>query len=101
MVMQHRLLDFDPFVNLMIEDYKNIYPYYVTLVSIALVIPVSSAPCERGFSQQNVLKNKLRNRLSPERLSRFLMIKLVGPESNQLDFLSAAIAFGNIKPKKK
>ena len=87
--------NFDKFVELLLDDYSDIYPDFAILASVAVIIPVSSAPCERGFSHQNVLKNKLRNRLNPERLNRLMMIRLAGPGSlGNDDLLSAARAFG-------
>ena len=38
------------------EDYPNI----VTLITLALSLPVSTADCERGFSKYNLIKTKLR-----------------------------------------
>jgi len=63
---------FDSFVEILLNDSPEVYPDLVVLASVALVIPVSSAPCERGFSQQNILKSKLRNRLTPDRLDMLL-----------------------------
>ena len=83
-----------------VHYYADVYPDLVLLASIALVIPVSSAPCERGFSQQNILKSKLRNRLNPDRLNRLLMIRLNGPDED-MDFNSAARAFGSMKDRQK
>ena len=92
--------DFEKFTKLIFTDYADVYPDLVLLASIALVIPVSSAPCERGFSQQNILKSKLRNRLNPDRLNRLLMIRLNGPDED-MDFNSAARAFGSMKDRQK
>ena len=92
--------DFDNFCKLLLSDYGDVYPDLVILASIALVIPVSSAPCECGFSQQNILKTKLRNRLNPERLDRLMMIRLNGHDDN-LDYFSAARAFGSLKARQK
>lgn len=95
---------FEEFVEFLIQDYRDIYPDFVILVSVAIIIPVSSASCERGFSHQNVLKNKLRNRLNPERLNRLMMIRLAGPSHESLndqDLLSAARAFGEMKARQK
>ena len=92
--------DFENFIQLLLTGYSDNYPDLVLLASVALVIPVSSAPCERGFSHQNGLKSKLRNRLIPERLDRLLMIRLNGPD-NGTDFVSAARAFGVAKARKK
>ena len=93
---------FDKFTHLLLTVYTDVYPDLVLLASIAIVIPVSSAPCERGFSAQNILKSKLRNKLNPERLNRLLMIRLNAPdEDNKIDFLSAATAFGLVKNRLK
>ena len=92
--------DFEKFTKLILTDYADVYPDLVLLASIALVIPVSSAPCERVFSQQNILKSKLRNRLNPDRLNRLLMIRLNGPDED-MDFISAARAFGSMKDRQK
>ena len=92
--------DFDNFCKLLLSDYDDVYPDLVILASIALVIPVSSAPCECGFSQQNILKTQLRKRLNPERLDRLMMIRLNGHDDN-LDYFSAARAFGSLKARQK
>ena len=50
--------------------------------------------------EQNILKSKLRNRLNPDRLNRLLMIRLNGPDED-MDFNSAARAFGSMKDRQK
>lgn len=51
------------------------------LVSICLVLPLSTAIVERGFSTLNsVIKSKLRNRLSPETCDILMRISINGPE---------------------
>ena len=47
---------------------------------------------------QNSLKNKVRNRLNPERLNRIMFIKLVGPDIDHFDF---ARLFDNMKTRMK
>ena len=71
------------------------------LALISRVIPVSSAPCERGFSVQNSIQSKLRNRLNPERLNRMMMVRLVGPHFEDIDFLTGVRAFSVIKTRQK
>lgn len=39
-----------------------------------IVQPQSSIECERGFSAQNIVKNKSRNRLSVARLELFMCL---------------------------
>jgi hypothetical protein len=77
----------------LIRDKKDVYPDFVTLAEIASIIPVSSAPCERGFSIQNAIKTGARNRLSHNRLNRLMFIKLIGPTVENFDFNKAVKLF--------
>lgn len=96
--LTHTFIDM---IQLLLGEYSQMYPDLVKLASIAAVIPVSSAPCERGFSQQNILKNKTRNRLNPERLNRLLMIRLTGPKLLDMDFIGVCRSFNNMKDRRK
>jgi len=49
------------------------------LMSLLSVYPISSAACERGFSQMNLQQTSLRNSLQVETLSSLLMISVNGP----------------------
>ena len=95
------VLSFPQYCSKLITELDDQYPDFATLARLALIIPVSSAPCERGFSVQNALKTKVRNRLNPERLNRLMFIKLVGPDVDQFDFPVAARMFENMKPRMK
>ena len=64
------------------------------LAVIALVIPMSSADCERGFSALKRIKTRLRNRLSNRILNNLLMISIEGPELKDFDFEKAADVWG-------
>ena len=48
-------------------------------VQILQVLPVSSAACERGFSQMNLHHTAVRNRLAVTTLHNLLMISINGP----------------------
>ena len=85
-VRSYRAMNFEQFTSTLIQEYKHVHPDFVQLALISLVIPVSSAPCERGFSVQNSIKTKLRNRLNPERLNRMMMVRLVRPHLKMLIF---------------
>lgn len=50
------------------------------LVETVLVIPISSAEAERGFSVMNHVRNDRRKRLSGEHLEDIMRIKLNGPD---------------------
>jgi len=49
------------------------------LMNLLSVYPISSAVCERGFSQMNLQQTSLRNSLCVETLSSLLMISVNGP----------------------
>ena len=66
LVRSYRAMNFEQFTSTLIQEHKHVYTDFVQLALISLVIPVSSAPCERGFSVQNsIKKTKLRNRRNP------------------------------------
>ena len=92
-------MNFEQFTSTLIHEYKHVHPDFVQLALISLVIPVASAPWERGFSVQTSIKTKLRNRLNPERLNRMMMVRLVGPHFEDDDFLTAARAFNAMKSR--
>ena len=72
-------MNLEQFTRSLIQEYKDVHPDFVQLALVSLVILVSSAPSERGFSVQNAITTKLRNSLNPERFNRMMMIRLVGP----------------------
>ncbi|KAJ8890975.1 hypothetical protein PR048_010484 [Dryococelus australis] len=55
------------------------FPVLLKLLKVASVLPVSTASCERGFSQMNLVKNKLRSSLETESLDDLMMVNLNGP----------------------
>ena len=48
-------------------------------VQLLKALPISSAGCERGFSQMNLHHTSLRNTLAVERVSDLLMVSINGP----------------------
>ena len=49
------------------------------LLQLLKVLPISSAACERGFSQMNLHHTSLRNKLVVERVSHLMMLSINGP----------------------
>ena len=66
----------------------NHVPNYVAVCKLLLCIPVTSVECERTFSMQNRIKNKLCNRLGEERVDVLIKISL-GPATEVFDFRTA------------
>ena len=73
---------------------QKIFPNLHKLAVIALVIPMSSADCERVFSALKRIKTRLRNRLSNRILNNLLKISIEGPEIKDFDFEKAADVWG-------
>uniref|UniRef100_A0A2H8TX88 Zinc finger MYM-type protein 1 n=1 Tax=Melanaphis sacchari TaxID=742174 RepID=A0A2H8TX88_9HEMI len=63
---------------------SEIYPNLYTLLKVALSIPVSSATCERSFSNMRRIKNWLRTSMDQERFSSLAIINIERDVSNQL-----------------
>ena len=46
---------------------KNVlYPLVYSLVTLALILPVTTATVERTFSVMNIIKNRLRNQIEDQ-----------------------------------
>ena len=63
-----------------------IYPCLSKLACIALVLPISTAECERCFSAMKRVKTELRNRLVTTTLDHLLRISICGLELKEYDF---------------
>ena len=74
---------------------------FSTLANIALIIPVSSASCERGFSCQNRIKTGLRNRLSKENLENLMKVAIEGASLAKFDFERAKQIFKGHRHRRK
>jgi len=57
-----------------------------------MVCPFSSVECERGFSVQNLIKSKLRNRLTADTLDMLMRVRLCAPRAFAQFDAAAAIA---------
>lgn len=53
--------------------------HLATLEQTLKILPISSAACERGFSQMNLQHTTLRNRLTVGPIINLLMISINGP----------------------
>ena len=58
------------------SEYGSSYPNLIKLAHLALSSPVHTADCERGFSAQNHILTKLRNRLTAENQDLIMRVKL-------------------------
>ena len=65
-------MDACTFMTRTIQDHSSDVP--IIVCKLLLCIPVTSIECERTFSTQNRIKNKLRNRLGEERVDVLIKI---------------------------
>ena len=78
---------------LALSQYQEDYPNITLLAAVCLVLPASSVDCERGFSQQNLIKTKQRNQLESNHLDMLLRLKIEGPPVSEFPFQEAISAW--------
>ena len=71
-------------------SFSMLYPTLSHLASIALILPVSTADCERGFSTLKRIKTDARNRLKTDTLDKLIRLSSEGPCMEQFNFDEAA-----------
>lgn len=57
------------------EDFRNLLP----LFEVILVLPISTAACERGFSCMKRIKHDWRSSLATDTLCKLMYISIEGP----------------------
>lgn len=76
------------------------YPLISSAVEYAATIPLRTVDCERGFSALNLIKSKIRNKLSLNNVNETLMISIEGPERGQFDFKQSFEYWANMKQRR-
>ncbi|KAM5180722.1 zinc finger protein 862-like [Mantella aurantiaca] len=82
------------------SELKESFPNLAKLAHIGLVIPVSTAECERGFSALKRIKTCLRNRMNQNTLNNLMLISLEGPDPRDMDYGKAADNWASRKKRK-
>lgn len=77
----------------------DIYPCVAGIAHRHLCIPVSNVECERGFSIQNLIKTKLRNRLETYSLYSLIKLHIDGGCQKSFVFQSAYLKWRNMKTR--
>ena len=96
----HKAKEFLEFLEFLLTTHSEDYPDFAVFAEIALVIPLNSALCERGFSCQNKIKTKHSNRLGDGQLERLMKITINGPHFAQFDYSDAKANFSSLKDKR-
>jgi len=75
------------------EPYKLAFAELYRLLCIALVLPVTSAACERSFSSLKLIKTYLRSTMCDGRLSDIAVLSVESKRSQSIDFDSVVDEF--------
>ncbi|XP_049432728.1 uncharacterized protein LOC125889084 [Epinephelus fuscoguttatus] len=73
------------------EPYKHDFENILHLVAIMLLLPISSAQCERGFSARNRIKNSVRSSLHVSTTEDLMRISTEGGPLETFDPTNSAI----------
>jgi hypothetical protein len=94
---KQKVLSMAEFIGAFVENkvQSGLCPEIAKLATIALSIPVSTAECERGFSQLSMIKTPARNRLSAKNLQSLMMIAIEGPPKEIFDFRAACLRWSS------
>jgi hypothetical protein len=65
-----------------------------------MIIPMSTATCERGFSKQNLIKNHLRTRLKLETLDAMMCISCANISVENINWNTVMLVWRNMKDKR-
>ena len=82
------------------KHHRDLIPNLIKLAELALIAPLQTADCERGFSTQNDIKTAARNRLSPDRLNKLMRISLHKDSVTDFDFTMAVREWKSAKDRR-
>ena len=85
---------------LIAQFHKEMFPNMLKLACMALICPVNTAGCERGFSVQNQILSPQRNRLTPETQEMLLRVKINGGDYERFDYEKAFSAWKSSTARK-
>jgi hypothetical protein len=78
----------------------RVYRDVATIAEIALIMPLSTAVVERGFSTMNLIKTELRSLLSQRMINALMLIFVEGPKLDKFDFHRAVFTWYERSPRK-
>ncbi|KAK7484883.1 hypothetical protein BaRGS_00023926 [Batillaria attramentaria] len=71
---------------ILFDSHKDSFPNLLVLAQLALIMPLHTADCERGFSCQNAIKTARRSSLKEDSLNTLMTIKCEGQPVAEHDF---------------
>ena len=83
------------------DTIKAAFPNIVSLASLAITLPVTTATVERSFSDMKLIKTRLRNRLGEESLDQAMRICIEGPDTlSDADMVEIITHWKEQKPRR-
>ncbi len=76
------------------------FPNIKILLTIAMVLPVSTATVERSFSDMKQIKDRLCNRLLSASMFKLMIIAIEGPPLHEVDFDAMLALWEAMKPRR-
>ena len=67
------------------DPYQDVFYELFRLCKIAVVLPVSSASCERSFSTLRIIKSYLRSTMTEKRLSSLAVLSIESKRTKAID----------------
>ena len=83
------------FLILMSSDGTLTFPSFALLATIALIIPVSTAECERCFSSMK----RIKTRMETATLDQLMQIANEGPKPEEFKFDKVADLWGSLRQR--
>lgn len=82
----YRGLSFKELAKEIITKRSTSFPTISKILKFIVVLPMSSVPCERGFSQHNRIRTKLRQQLTVQTVKSLMFVAVNGPDPEILDY---------------
>ena len=79
---------------------RALYPNLSKLAKVCLILPVSTADCERSFSTMKRVKTDLRNRMNTSTLDALMRIRIEGPSLSEFDFDTALNSWAKLRNRR-
>ena len=82
----YRSLTYKECAKEIITKKRTSFPAISKLLEFTLVLPMSSVPCERGFSKHNRIRTKYRQSLTVQTIRSLMFISVNGTDADSFDY---------------
>jgi hypothetical protein len=82
------------------KTFQSMFPNLAKLSTIGLLLPMSTADCERGFSTLQRVKTETRNRLGNSTLNYLLAMSIEGPQPADFPYDEACDLWASLRKRR-